>query len=108
MRGPDLFVLASHGEPMGVVYMEAMSTEAATVGTAGGGGPEIITDNVNGLLVPPRGPAALAGAIERLLVNPEVRRQVGQAAREKALGDFDSRRGSAAVYRRLFGVMPKG
>jgi glycosyltransferase involved in cell wall biosynthesis len=107
MQATDLFVLASHGEPMGVVYMEALATEAATIGTAAGGVGEVITDGVEGLLVPPKNPQALADGIEKLLKNPELREALGHAGRQKVLANFDSRRWAAEMYRRIYGVMPK-
>lgn len=106
MLGADVFVLASHGEPMGVVYMESMATEAATVGTAAGGVGEIITDGVDGVLVPPRNPEALADGIERLARDPELRARLGRAGREKILREFDSRAWAAELYRRIFGRLP--
>jgi glycosyltransferase involved in cell wall biosynthesis len=102
MQAADLFVLASHGEPMGVVYMEAMASAVATIGTAGGGVAEIIDDGANGSLVPPRNPYALAEAMEKLLKNPELREAYGKAGREKAVAKFDSRVGAKELYRRLF------
>ena len=106
MRSTDLFVLASHGEPMGVVYMEAMATEAGTVGTSAGGVSEIITSGVNGLLVPPKDPLALASGIEMLLKDPDLRESLGKAGRKKILEDFDSRFWAADMYRRIYGTLP--
>lgn len=106
MRNTDLFVLASHGEPMGVVYMEAMATEAGTIGTAAGGVGEIITSGENGLLVPPKNPDALADGIERLLNDPQLRQALGEAGRKTILQKFDSRVWAGEMYRRIFGVLP--
>ena len=106
MRNTDLFVLASHGEPMGVVYMEAMATEAGTIGTSAGGVGEIITSGVNGLLVPPKNPDALADGIEKLLMDPQLRQTLGEAGRQTILRNFDSRFWAGDMYRRIYGVMP--
>jgi len=106
MRSADVFVLASHQEPMGVVYMEAMATEIPTIGTNAGGVPEIITDNVNGLLVPPNDPPALAAALRRLHEQPELRATLGQAARQTILNEFDSHLWAAELYRRFTGHAP--
>jgi glycosyltransferase involved in cell wall biosynthesis len=106
MRAADVFVLASHAEPMGVVYMEAMATEIATVGTNAGGVPEIIRDGVNGLLVPPNDPQALADVLRRLDQDPQLRLQLGQAARRTILDEFDSRLWAAELYTRLTGHAP--
>jgi colanic acid/amylovoran biosynthesis glycosyltransferase len=106
MRAADVFVLASHGEPMGVVYMEGMATEAAVVGTAAGGVGEIITNGADGLLVPPKNPQALADGIETLINDPALRERLGKAGRRTILEKFDSRKWAAEMYRRIFGTLP--
>src|SRR5207253_1529096 len=68
MRGLDVLVLASDAEPCGRVLFEAMASGTAVVATSSGGTPEIVRDGLEGVLVPPRDPAALAragGASER-------------------------------------------
>ena len=61
----DLFVLPStEREGLGVSLIEAMAQGLALVGTRIGGIPEIIENNVNGLLVAPGNPYELADAIE--------------------------------------------
>jgi glycosyltransferase involved in cell wall biosynthesis len=57
-------------EPFGNVIVEAMARGLPVVAPAEGGPVEILTDGVDGLLVPPRDPAALAAAILRLLGSP--------------------------------------
>ncbi len=101
MRRTDVFVLASHSEPLGVAYMEAMSMEVATVGTAAGGVGEIITDGVDGLLVEPRNVEALAGAMARLQDNPDLRRRLAQAGRPTIINRFDSQIGARTLRERL-------
>jgi glycosyltransferase involved in cell wall biosynthesis len=59
--------------------LEAMATRRAVVATAVGGVPELVEDGENGLLVPPRRPAALARAILELLADPERRERLGLA-----------------------------
>ena len=58
------------------------------VATEVGGVPELVEDGGSGFLVPPRDPDALAGALQRLIADPELRRRMGQAGREKALKEF--------------------
>jgi glycosyltransferase involved in cell wall biosynthesis len=67
---------------------------------------EVVTDEVNGLLVQPRDSLSLARAIGRLVESPALRNRLGQAARAKALDEFDERvviDKTLAVYRELIG-----
>jgi glycosyltransferase involved in cell wall biosynthesis len=93
----DVFVGASHAEPLGVVYMEAMALGVPTIGTDAGGAPEIIEHGVSGLLVPPGDPAALADALERLIDEPGLAERLAVAGRERIVSAFDSRIGAADV-----------
>jgi glycosyltransferase involved in cell wall biosynthesis len=65
------------------VVIEAMAVGRPVVGTRNGGIPDVIDDGRTGILVPHSDPAALAGALERLLRSPKLRRQMGDAARLK-------------------------
>jgi len=78
----DIFCLASQWEEaFGFVLAEAMSFEKPAVATAVGGIPEVVQDGVTGLLSPVGDSKALAGQLLRLLENPQMRRQMGQAGR---------------------------
>jgi glycosyltransferase involved in cell wall biosynthesis len=63
----DIFVLASHAEPAGLVLSEARAVGCAIVGTSVGGTPELLEQGAAGLLVPPKRPDLLADAISRLI-----------------------------------------
>jgi glycosyltransferase involved in cell wall biosynthesis len=101
MRKSDVFVLASHSEPLGVVYMEAMSMEVATIGTAAGGVAEIITNGVDGLLVEPKNVQALVSAISKLQDDPELRLRLARGGRQTIINKFDSRIGANTLLERL-------
>ena len=101
MQNADIFVLASHAEALGVVYMEAMSMEVAVVGTAIGGVGEIITDGVNGLLVEPKNVESLAAAMARLHDDMELRRRLARAGRQTIVSRYDSRIGASILRERL-------
>jgi glycosyltransferase involved in cell wall biosynthesis len=58
------------------------------VATNVGGLPEVVQDGVTGILVPPKDPNALADAIVRLLRDPELRKRLGSAGRERVLSEF--------------------
>lgn len=80
-----VFVLPSHDEGLPVALLEAMVYGKAIVTTPVGGIPDAITHGEHGLLTPARQPPVLAAAIARLLRDPELRRSVGSAARQRAL-----------------------
>ena len=84
----DAFVMSSFLESAPVVLMEAMAMELPCVATWITGIPEIIEKDVEGLLVPPASAAAIAGAVERLIDDPEEARQLGTAARRKVLAQY--------------------
>ncbi|MBW4620969.1 MAG: glycosyltransferase [Cyanosarcina radialis HA8281-LM2] len=106
MNRSDVFVLASHAEPLGVVYMEAMASGVATIGTNAGGVPEIITDGQDGLLVPPENEVALKQAIELLMDDSQFRLQLARNGRKTTVERFDSRFGAAVLYEKLYGFSP--
>lgn len=81
-------VCPSRREGYGVVAREAMAHGRPVVASAVGGLLDAVEDGVTGLLVPPRDPAALRAALERLLVDDELRGRLGAAARERARERF--------------------
>jgi glycosyltransferase involved in cell wall biosynthesis len=82
LKAMDIFVLPSYSEGLSLALLEAMAAGLPVIATAVGGTPEVVTDGVTGLLVPPRDPEALAGALERLLADPAGARALGNKARE--------------------------
>jgi glycosyltransferase involved in cell wall biosynthesis len=87
--------------------MEALSAGVPTVGTAAGGVAEIITNGVDGVLVPPKSPDALADALEQLARDPQRRESLGKAGRESIIRNFDARIGASTLYERMFGATPR-
>jgi glycosyltransferase involved in cell wall biosynthesis len=83
------------------VLVEAMAMEMPVVSTDVSGIPELVDHGLNGLLVPEKEAAALAEAIGELLGNPVLRRELGQAARNKVCHLFDARV-NTLVLRDLF------
>ena len=85
----DLFVLSSHYEGMPLSMIEAMAAGCPVVATAVGGVTDVVGDSKAGILVKPKDPGALSEAIVAVLSNPEKRRAMSQAARERAVSTFD-------------------
>ncbi|MCU6709534.1 glycosyltransferase family 4 protein [Paenibacillus sp. J5C_2022] len=88
----DIFVLPSRAEAFGSVFAEAALCWLALVGSNVGGIAEQIEDGVNGLLVPPEDPAALATALEKLVSDPHFRYNLARDAWNKAKKDYSIRR----------------
>jgi glycosyltransferase involved in cell wall biosynthesis len=81
----DVLVHASvRPEPFGQAVVEGMAAGLAVVATAVGAPGEILTDDVDGLLVPRGDAVALARALGRLAAEPETRRRLGAAAVRRA------------------------
>jgi len=79
-----IFILAStEREGLGIALVEAMAAGLPLIGTRLGGIPEVIEENVNGLLVPPGDAVALAAAISKLLHSKEVTERMGREGRKK-------------------------
>lgn len=84
-RCADLFVLASivagDGDRDGLpnVLVEAQSQALPAVATELSAIPELLSEGVNGLMVPPGDPAALSAALRRLISAPRLRRELGEA-----------------------------
>ena len=72
-------VLPSLREAQGISILEAMARCVPVVASAVGGVPEVITSGVDGILVPPADPAALASAVADLLADPALRDRIGAA-----------------------------
>jgi glycosyltransferase involved in cell wall biosynthesis len=85
----DIFALPSFAEGVPVALMEAMAMEIPCVSTRIAGIPELIHNEVEGLLVSASSSEELAAAIERLVVSPDLRRQLGSAARAKVVSCYN-------------------
>jgi glycosyltransferase involved in cell wall biosynthesis len=102
-----LSVSASHAEGISNAILEAMASRRPVVATAVGGSPEIVREGVNGFLVPPGAPAALARRIVDLLSDPALRARMGEEGRGIVVREFslDQMRASYdALYEELIGL----
>jgi L-malate glycosyltransferase len=103
----DLAVSSSHAEGISNAILEAMALRLPVVATAVGGSPELVREGVNGWLVPPGAPGAMARAISDALATPAaLRRRMGHRARRIVEREFDVRQmriGYDALYDDLAG-----
>jgi glycosyltransferase involved in cell wall biosynthesis len=85
------------GEPFGQVVIEGMAAGRPVIATNGGGVPEIVVDQVTGLLVPMNDARALADAMASLLRNPGKGRAMGARGRRRVEDLFTIERSAKAV-----------
>lgn len=108
-RACDLYLGTSvGGESFGIVLVEAMAAGLPVVASDIPGYDEVVTDGVEGLLVPPRDPAAVAQAAGSILDDPDLAARLSTAGRTRA-ATFDWRVVGArleALYRRAVATGP--
>ena len=75
--GAHCFCLPSVQEGFGLVFAEAMAAGLPVIGCRAAAVPEVVLDGRTGVLVPPRSPAELAAALERLLLDEKLRKEMG-------------------------------
>ena len=105
----DVVVLPSYREGLPKGLIEAGACALPLVTTDVPGCREVVTDGVDGLLVPVRDAGALATAIARLHDDPVLAARLGAAARQRALDEFDERiviARTQAVYQELLDPPP--
>ena len=87
-RAADVALLPSLMEATSIAGLEAMACGLPLIGSAVGGIPALVTSGVNGLLVPPSDPHALAHAVNALAADPALRARMGAASRTAVLEHF--------------------
>ncbi|CAM5415382.1 glycosyltransferase family 4 protein [Eoetvoesiella caeni] len=112
LAGFDIFALATEMEAAGMVFAEAASAGLPIVGTKVGGVPEMVQDGVTGLLVPLHDQPALTAALERLISDPALRIQMGEAGRRmiRVDGKFSGQAMAESIescYERWLGELRK-
>jgi N-acetyl-alpha-D-glucosaminyl L-malate synthase BshA len=90
LQAADLGLFTSDMESFCLSILEAMCFACPSVSTRVGGIPEVIQDNITGILTPPGDADALARGVERLIQNPEQRAALGRAAQTIALQKFSA------------------
>lgn len=97
MRAADILIQPSRYEAFGISVIEAMATGLPVIATAVGGMCDYLSDGANALLCPPGSVDALAAAVERLVRDPELRKELGARARRTAEDRFSQE----AIFARL-------
>lgn len=110
MADADIFVLNSrvgdNGDMEGVPVslLEAMSMRLGVISTRHAGIPYVITDNVNGLLIDEKDHIALTSALEKLITDADLRKRLGESARQTVIDRFtirETNRKIEEVYRKI-------
>lgn len=86
----DIFVLPSLWEGLPITILEAMAMKKPVVVTNVSGNPEVVVDNITGILVPPKEPVLLAEAIVRLLRDKDLRFKLGEAGYQRGKDKFSA------------------
>jgi glycosyltransferase involved in cell wall biosynthesis len=84
MARASVCIYPSHVEALPIAWVEGLAMGKVVIGAKIGPGPEVIEDDVSGLLCDPHDPAAIAAAVLRLLPDPELRARLAAAARRRA------------------------
>lgn len=82
------FVMPSGQEGFGIVFLEAMRYSKPCIGGDAGGTPDVIVDGETGYLVPFGDLNALEDRLDQLLAQPELRRRLGRAGRQRLIDEF--------------------
>ena len=106
LRSLDVFVLPSPWEAFPIASLEALACGVPQVATDVGGIPEAVSDGMTGLLCTPEDPECLAQQIIRLLSDPDLRKRMSRASRERHRDLFTLERmldETAGVFNRAAG-----
>ncbi|MGD1874837.1 MAG: glycosyltransferase family 4 protein [Mastigocoleus sp.] len=85
----DICVFPSRWENFPNVCLEAMAAARGVVGSSAGGMAEMLDQGKVGRLIPPENSQKIAEAVIELLANPQLRMQLGRAARDRVLSEYN-------------------
>jgi glycosyltransferase involved in cell wall biosynthesis len=89
LQAADLFILPSITEGLSNALLEAMSTGLPVIATSVGGATDLINHMENGWLISPGNLSDLLEAVLDMLGNEQLRKRLGEKARERILNEFD-------------------
>ena len=88
MNNMDIFVLPSRNEGISNTILEAMATGLPVVATRVGGNPELVMEDITGMLIPSDNPQEMMLALKKYVENQSMREQHGRAARQQIAKNF--------------------
>lgn len=89
LTAPSVPTRDGRREGIPVVLMEAMGSGVTVIASSLSGIPELVNDQLTGLLITPRDATSLANALERCIHDSQLRHRLGRAGREKVVREFD-------------------
>jgi glycosyltransferase involved in cell wall biosynthesis len=92
LQAVDVVIQPSHFEALGLSAVEALASGVPVVASAVGGLLDFIVDGKNGMLCPPRNPAALSAAIRTLITDDAFRQRVSAGARASVVEEYDEQK----------------
>lgn len=104
----DVFCLPTLQEGYGMVFAEAMTAGKPIVACRAGATPELVRDEVDGLLCPPDSIASLTAALAELLRDPARRARLGEAGRARAAALFGIERAAESFVKTVAPLAKKG
>ena len=88
LAAADILALPSRTDSFGIVFLDAWANAKPVLGADAGGIPGVVTDGVDGVIVPFGDVGALTAALRRLLDDPDLRARMGAAGRQKLLDQY--------------------
>ncbi len=104
----DIFVLPSLTEALSNSLMEAMACGCCAVASRVGGNPELVEQGVRGFLFPPGDAAGLTRALQEAILNPDLRRRMGDAGREFVRANFSREKAVRRMEQIYSGLLESG
>ena len=89
-QNADIFILPSYAEGLPMSLLEAMMCGLPVIVSDVGGIPSVITDKENGLLITAGNRQQIAETLQLLINDPDLRRKIGQAAKQRCLAEFST------------------
>lgn len=80
--------MPSRGEGFGIVFLEAMAHGLPVICGNEDASPEVVLDGVTGFTVNPRSHQEISAAIRKLIENPDLRHQMGEAGQKRVKENF--------------------
>ena len=97
LAGCDIFVFPTFHENLSNSLLEACASRLPVIATNIGGNPEVISNGVEGYLIPSRNPEALVDAVNKMIVDKERMKKMGELAKHKMETEFSQNN----IYRKI-------